>query len=144
MLNQLVLGSFIIILTIIVQVIFLGILSSRFDQIRKFETRDYMHIKSPIVIVLSVLWLVLGITINTWIWAFAFLFVGEFTELEEALYFAIASFTTLGFGDVILSQQWRIMGALSAVNGLLVFGLNSAFLVELIGITWGKYKPNRK
>ncbi|GAA6183956.1 MULTISPECIES: ion channel [Alteromonadaceae] len=138
MLNQIVIGSVIIILTIIVQVIFLGILSSRFDQIRKMDSKDYRHIKSPIIIILSVLWIVLGLTIDMWIWAFAFLLVGEFSELEESLYFAIASFTTLGFGDVILSQQWRIMGALSAVNGLLVFGLNAAFLVELMGITWGK------
>ncbi|MEP4890863.1 MAG: ion channel [Aliiglaciecola sp.] len=144
MLNQIVVGSVIIILTIIVQVIFLGILSSKFELIRQLESKDYKHIKSPIIIILSVLWLVLGITIDMWIWAFAFLFVGEFNELEEALYFAIASFTTLGFGDVILSHQWRIMGALSAVNGLLVFGLNAAFLVELMGITWGKSRHKRK
>ena len=135
---QLLLGAFIITLTIIVQVIILGVLDSFYVHVKVHLAKGRGTIQKMIVVSTSVLWLVLGITINTWIWAFALYLTGEFKGLEEALYFAIASFTTLGYGDVLLNQDWRIFGALSAVNGLIVFGLNTAFLVELMLSVWGR------
>ena len=135
---QLLLGAFIITLTIIVQVIILSVLDRFYVHVRNHFVKGRGAVKKIVVVTTSVLWLVLGITINTWIWAFAFLFTGELKGLEESLYFAIASFTTLGYGDVLLSQDWRIFGALSAVNGLIVFGLNAAFLVELMMSVWGR------
>jgi len=135
---QLLLGAFIVTLTIIVQVIVLSILDRYYVHVRTHLVEGRGTIQKIVVVSTSVLWLVLGITINTWIWALAFLFTGEFINLEEALYFAIASFTTLGYGDLLLSQDWRIFGALSAVNGLIVFGLNTAFLVELMLSVWGR------
>jgi hypothetical protein len=138
MLIQLALGAAIITLTIIVQVAILGSLSSFFGRIKHWTKNGIKIVRNAVVMVISVLWLVLGITINTWIWAFTLMLIGEFDKLENALYFAISSFTTLGYGDVLMSEQWRVLGALSAVNGLIVFGLNTAFLVELMISTWGK------
>lgn len=138
MLVQLLLGAFIIMLTIIIQVIMLGALDRFYVHVKNHLVEGRGTVQKVVVVSTSVLWLVLGITINTWIWALAFLWTGEFTDLEEALYFAIASFTTLGFGDVLLNQDWRVFGALSAVNGLIVFGLNTAFLVELMLSVWGR------
>ena len=57
----------------------------------------------------------------------------SFGTIEEALYFALASFTTLGYGDVLLGEHTRIFGAFSAVTGMLTFGVSTAFLVGLIG-----------
>ncbi|MEM9736953.1 MAG: ion channel, partial [Pseudomonadota bacterium] len=48
-----------------------------------------------------------------------------------ALYFSVVAFTTLGFGDVLLPQEWRLLAGLSAANGLLIFGVSTAFLVEV-------------
>ncbi len=138
MLIQLLLGAFIITLTIVVQVIFLGTLAAFFSQVKHLLSTGRRALNNILVMVVSVLWLVLGITINTWIWAITLLLVGEFHDLESSLYYSIASFTTLGYGDLLLSQDWRIFGSLSAVNGLIVFGLNTAFLVELMLSTWGK------
>lgn len=138
--EQLLYGTFIITLTIIVQVAFLGTLMSVFERVKRWVTDGLPLINNVAITVIAVLWLIVGITINTWIWAFTFLIIGEFSTMENALYFAIASFTTLGYGDILLSEQWRILGSLSAVNGLIVFGLNTAFLVELMISTWGKSK----
>ena len=135
---QLLLGAFIITLTIIVQVIILGVLDRFYVHVKNHIVARKGTVHKIVVVSTSVLWLVLGITINTWIWALAFLWTGEFGDLEEALYFAISSFTTLGFGDVLLNKDWRVFGALSAVNGLIVFGLNTAFLVELMMSVWGR------
>ncbi|WJG09282.1 ion channel [Aliiglaciecola sp. LCG003] len=138
MLVQLLLGAAIITLTIIVQVVILGVLAYFFARVKHAVSDVTRSIRNITIMVVSVLWLVLGITINTWIWALTFIYIGEFADIETAVYFAISSFTTLGYGDILMSEKWRILGSLSAVNGLIVFGLNTAFLVELMISTWGK------
>ena len=69
-------------------------------------------------------------SVEIWIWAEAFLIIGVFEALEPALYFAAVSYTTLGFGDVLLEPPWRMLAGAAAANGLLLFGLSAAFMVE--------------
>ncbi|MCC2617065.1 potassium channel family protein [Aestuariibacter halophilus] len=135
---QLFIGTLAITSTIVVQVIVMRILAEFYRRHQHWLSTGPEHMRTTIAMILSVLWLVVGITINTWGWAFIFLAIDEFPDIETALYFAISSFTTLGYGDLILSHEWRILGALSAVNGLIVFGLNTAFLLELMIRTWGR------
>jgi hypothetical protein len=58
--------------------------------------------------------------------------LGIFETLEEAVYFALVSYTTLGFGDVLLEKEWRLLSGMAAANGLLNFGLLTALLVEAL------------
>ena len=69
------------------------------------------------------------------IWSYALLYLGfgEFHTLEEALYFATTTFTTLGYGDVILGPGWRLVAAIEGFNGFLLIGWSTAFLVSVIG-----------
>ena len=67
-----------------------------------------------------------------WVWAIVFLMVGEFVGIEQALYFSTVAFTTLGFGDVLVSPAWRLMAACEAAAGMLLFGLSTAFLFEVL------------
>jgi hypothetical protein len=78
------------------------------------------------------LWMLLAISVSVWLWAFCLLWLGTFSEIEPAIYFSLVSFTTLGFGDIILDREWRIMSGLMAANGLLVFGLTTAILVDFL------------
>ena len=55
-----------------------------------------------------------------------------FDDLETATYFSIVAFTTLGFGDIILPVDWRILGGMTAANGLMNMGLYTALLVEVL------------
>ena len=64
------------------------------------------------------------------IWAVAFWVLDLFQTFEAAVYFSLVAFTTLGFGDVLLADEWRLLSGLSAANGLLHFGLMTAVLVE--------------
>lgn len=75
---------------------------------------------------------VLAHTIQVWIWAFAFVFLGALPDISEAIYFSLVTYTTLGYGDVTLTQDFRIFAAMAAVTGLLNFGLSTAFLVALV------------
>lgn len=75
-------------------------------------------------------WIMLQFSIAVWIWAFAFLGLGIFDGIEPAVYFSLVAFTTLGFGDVLLPDQWRLLSGLAAANGLMHFGLMTAVLIE--------------
>jgi hypothetical protein len=82
-------------------------------------------------IVFVVLGLMLMLTIEVWLYAVAFLLVGAQHDLETAIYFSTSSFTTLGYGDVVLDRRWRLMGAIEGANGLLLFGWSTAFLISI-------------
>tara|TARA_R110000868_G_scaffold93789_9_gene259337 strand:- start:1272 stop:1844 length:573 start_codon:yes stop_codon:yes gene_type:complete len=71
--------------------------------------------------------------VEIWSYALLYLALGEFSTLEAALYFATSTFTTLGYGDVLLSQDWRLVGAIEGFNGFLLIGWSTAFLVTVIG-----------
>ena len=84
-------------------------------------------------ILFVVLGLVAVITAEIWLYALAYLAIGALGELEAALYFSTTSFTTLGYGDVVLDQRWRLLGAIEGANGLLLFGWSTAFLISVTG-----------
>lgn len=77
-------------------------------------------------------WVLLGIVASVVIWAVALLWVGAFDKFEMSVYFALASYTTLGFGDVLTPTEWRILGAMIGANGMLGFGLATAAMIEFL------------
>ncbi len=60
------------------------------------------------------------------------MFLGALPGFAEAIYFAIVTYTTLGYGDIVLDANFRVFAALSSVTGLLNFGLSTAFLVGIL------------
>ncbi|WP_394691428.1 potassium channel family protein [Hoeflea sp.] len=80
-------------------------------------------------------------TICVWLWAGLFRGLGVFATLEEAVYFSMVSFTTVGYGDVVVDQGWRILSGFVAVNGLLAFGIFTAVLIEVIRSLSNRYMP---
>jgi hypothetical protein len=67
------------------------------------------------------------------LWAAAFVLCGEFADFEEAFYHSAVNFTTLGYGDLVMSRHWRLLGPLEAVNGSLMLGLSAAILFTILG-----------
>src|SRR5262245_45893419 len=66
------------------------------------------------------------------LWALAFLVVGELSTFEAAFYCSAENYTALGYGDVVLSERWRLLGPLEAINGLLLFGLSTAVVFAVM------------
>ena len=91
-------------------------------------------IQTLAVLVIALFWILLVLTLSVWSWAGVYLYIGLFDQLETALYFAIVSFTTVGYGDVVIGENWRLLAGMTATNGLLVFGLFTAFLVEILDV----------
>ena len=78
------------------------------------------------------LWILLQVVVGVWVWALTYRVLGIFSELEPAVYFSLTAFTTLGFGNILLPLEWRLLGGLEAVNGLLTFGMLTAVLIEAL------------
>jgi len=66
------------------------------------------------------------------VWAAAFLLCGQVSNLEAAFYLSAQSYTALGYGDVLLSERWRLLGPFEAIDGLLFFGLSTAVLFAIM------------
>jgi hypothetical protein len=61
-----------------------------------------------------------------------FIGLGEFNALYEAVYHSAVNFTSLGYGDVVMSARWKLLGPLEAANGVLMFGMTSAALMAIL------------
>ena len=130
---QLLTGSLLIGLTVLITTAFIGLTSAWLLRKRtKPGGRSRQAIRFTVDLFFVTLLLLAALTIAVWIWAAAFLWLGVFEEFELSLYFSVVSFTTLGFGDVVLDQQWRLLSGLAAANGLILFSLSTAVLIEFI------------
>jgi hypothetical protein len=66
------------------------------------------------------------------IWALVFDFCGEFPQLSMALYHSAVNYTSLGYGDVVMSAEWRLLGPLETADGMLMFGVSTAMIFAVI------------
>jgi len=66
------------------------------------------------------------------LWAVLFVICGEFPELGTAYYHSAVNYTTLGYGDLIMTPSWRLLGPLEAANGMLMFGVSTAIIFAVI------------
>lgn len=69
------------------------------------------------------------------IWAYAALYdlIGAAPDFETALYFSTSTYTTIGYGDVVLPEKWRLVGAIEGANGIILLGWSTAFFVAMVG-----------
>jgi hypothetical protein len=85
---------------------------------------------SALIVINSVMTLlVVGNLIQLTIWAVVFMMLGEFEEFAEAVYYSAVNFATLGYGDIVMSERYRFLGPLEAVNGVLMIGVSTAALM---------------
>ena len=92
---------------------------------------------------ISVVLLILfaGHLVQIAIWAGLFLFLGEFTDFFTAFYHSAVNFASLGYGDIVMSEKWRLLGALEASNGVLMFGLSAGTMLSVMSNLFNRHKP---
>ena len=66
------------------------------------------------------------------VWALAYVIVGATPAGADPVYFAFVNYTTLGYGDVIPVERWRLLGPITAMNGVLMFGWSTAVIFEVL------------
>ena len=65
-------------------------------------------------------------------WALAYALLGVVPPGADVLYFAFVNYTTLGYGDVVPVERWRLLGPMAAMNGVLLFGWSTAVIFEVL------------
>lgn len=70
--------------------------------------------------------------VETSLWAGFYYTRGLFPNFETCLYFSLTSYTTIGYGDVLLPQRWRLLGAIEGITGVLLCGISTAFFFAVM------------
>ena len=74
--------------------------------------------------------------IETGIWAMFYFWRDLFPDYETALYFSLGTYSTIGYGDVVLSQRWRLLGGIEGISGVLLCGLSGAFIFAVVNVIY--------
>jgi hypothetical protein len=84
------------------------------------------------IVMLVMLFAFVAHLIEIAMWAGLFVICGEFQEFGIAYYFSAVNYTTLGYGDLIMSPSWKLLGPLEAADGALMFGVSTAMIFTVI------------
>jgi hypothetical protein len=79
---------------------------------------------------IMILWM--GHLAQMTVWAAVFVAVREFDAFEPAFYHSAVNYTTLGYGDIVMSPHWRLLGPQEAAGGMLAFGWSTAAIVTIV------------
>ena len=66
------------------------------------------------------------------VWAATYLVLNAIEGVERAVYYSMVTFTTLGYGDVVLAKSWRLLGSFEAANGIIMFGWSTAIVMAVV------------
>lgn len=130
MLGQIAFGSVLMLCSIGIAGLWIWLLETGFARWEWWLVRAPHRPKLILIVLAASLAVLAMVTMSVWLWAGAFHLLRIFADFEEAMYFTLVTFTTLGYGDVLMPEEWRILGGLAAANGLLSFGLMTALMVK--------------
>lgn len=133
MLPQIALGSFLLLVSVAIAGGGYWVMEAGLSRFRPWLARAPHRPRLILALCAGGLWSLAQVTAGVWAWALTFAALGTFPTFEESLYFAISAYTTLGLGDVVLAQGWRLLSGMAAANGLLSIGLLTALVVEALG-----------
>jgi len=84
------------------------------------------------IVVLTISFVFVAHLVEIALWAVLFIICGEFQEFGIAYYHSAVNYTTLGYGDLIMSPSWKLLGPLEAADGCLMFGVSAAMIFAVI------------
>jgi len=79
-----------------------------------------------------VLLMFLAAFLEVLVWAFTYLSLGAIQGIEKAIYFSMVTYTTLGYGEIVFDEQWRLLASFEAANGILLFGWSTAVILAAV------------
>ena len=130
MLAQLIIATIMVVTTVLVHLFGLAVLM----RLLRSHTRIFRRLAiMPLTLLLAATVGIIAIhTSEIWLYALLYLQLGAFSHFEEALYFSTVTYATIGYGDLVMPHQWRILGAIEGAAGIIMLGWSTAFLVSLL------------
>ena len=117
--------------------------------VRVTQTASMMKISHPSLFLIAVMiptvsFLMVTHALEVIVWSFAYSMVDAAPADANLVYFAFVNYTTLGYGDVVPVERWRLLGPMTAMNGVLLFGWSTAFFLRCCGKHWHSAAINHK
>ena len=131
MFRQLLVGGTVSVLNIAVHALVMMIVV-RVAQAKGAQTASYPSLILMAVMIPTVSILMIAHGLEVMVWSLAYLVVGAAPPGADLVYFAFVNYTTLGYGDVTPLENWRLLGPLTAMNGVLLFGWSTAVIFEVL------------
>jgi len=124
-----------IVLSLVIHVFGLALIYERVVGIMS-RTEKRRHGFFTLVLITTVLLITVLHAMEGAIWAVAYLFLGALSDTRSAMLYSISAMTTYGHEGLRLEDHWQLMGTLEALDGMLLFGLTTAFLFAMIQKVW--------
>jgi hypothetical protein len=126
-----------IIINVVIHVLGLGIINERILQVLHgaIHARYFTGLFAVVMGVLALLATILH-AMEGMVWAAAYRLLGALPDTHSAVLYSLSAVTTYGHANITLEPQWQLMGALEALNGILLFGLTTAFMFAMIQQIW--------
>ncbi len=131
MLLNILLGLSVMLLCLLLQIVLL-LTAVRYYKRNEHLVRNPSFLAGVAVTTGLMILLVVGNLGQIAVWAGLFVHLGEFSRFADAFYHSAVNFATLGYGDVVMSPRYRLLGPLESVNGIVMIGIStSAFTAAL-------------
>jgi len=132
MFANLLIGTVMIVINLTIQVLAVALLIRYFT--KRIDTgqlaQSLINDTKTLSVVMAVL--MIGHAFMFATWAALFVWLGEFEDFATAFYHSTVNFTSLGYGDIVMSEERRLLGALEAANGVLMFGLSASAVLSVM------------
>ncbi|HEY6186312.1 MAG TPA: potassium channel family protein [Pyrinomonadaceae bacterium] len=132
MLRELIFASGIVAICIVIHITGMVILAEQLIDRREWIQRQTSLMSHTLLLIAVFAVIILLHLSETAIWAAFYQWQRLFPDYETSLYFSLGSYTTIGYGDVVLPQRWRLLGGIEGISGVLLCGLSTAFIFVIV------------
>ena len=132
LIQQILWGSLFLGACLILQIVFLALIEQALEKTGNWLDSLSRMRRVIVIYVLALAFIVTSHTVQVWIWAIVYVLWEVLADWNSAIYFSLVTYTSLGYGDIVLAPGVRIFAGFAAVTGLLGFGLSTAYLVALM------------
>jgi hypothetical protein len=129
-------GLPLIVMTVVIHVLGLLLINERIEHLQKALVGHHSYRFAFVAIISSAVWLASILHgVDALIWAAAYRLIDALPDYRSAVLYSVSAMTTFGHANLFLEKRWELMGALEALDGMLLFGLTTAVLIHIIKTT---------
>jgi hypothetical protein len=132
MLRQFLVGGAVSVVNIVIHALVMTIVVRVAHAISELRADRFLSLILIAVMVPTVTIFMVAHTLEVFVWSAAYAIVGAAPANADVVYFAFANYATLGYGDVLPLERWRLFGPITAMNGMLLFGWSTAVIFEVL------------
>ncbi len=135
MLEQIFVGLSMVVVTTIIHATFMVLA----EKCLTWRVAHYGHVKhylsKAVSVSLLAAWMFLAVVAEALVWAQVYLWnpnIHALPDIETAFYFSMVTFTSVGYGDIVLDGSWRMLASIQGANGVIIFGWTTALIFSYI------------